>query len=58
MSEPAKPKSGAIEGPAGYNGGNAPTSAELKAPVKVYPASSKIGHTRGNAVEGPCDKKY
>lgn len=47
-------------GPAGatYNGSKAPTSHELGAPVKIYPASSKLGHDRGpkDMIEGPCDE--
>jgi hypothetical protein len=45
-----------LDTPAGYNGGNKPTSKELSAPTKVYAGSSKLGHDRPKGmIEGPCD---
>lgn len=45
---------GPSEGPSGYNGSNAPSSAELKAPTKVYPGASKLPTTPGKGViDGP-----
>jgi len=49
-----------LETPASYNGSRKPTSAELAAPTKIYPASSKIGHggtDKGSTIEGPCTGK-
>ncbi len=46
-----------VEGPASYNALRPPSSAELKAPTKVYPGASKLPSTpSGKTVEGPgCD---
>ncbi len=44
----------------GNNGSREPSSKELSAPTKVYPASSKIGHGKteaGSMIEGPCSEK-
>ena len=57
MAEEVKGKTASgLEGAgAGYNGGNAPSSAELKAPVKVYPGASKLPTTPGKGlIEWPC----
>ena len=56
---PNTTKSG-IQSPAGYNG---KTPSSISAPVKVYPASSKIGSGAdksgkgGSMIEGPASKK-
>ncbi len=48
---------GPSEGPISYNGSKSPTSAELKAPVKVYPGASKLPTTPGKGIiEGPCSE--
>ena len=57
MSTEGKVK-GPSEGPISYNGHEAPTSEELKAPTKVYPGASKLGHDRPKGmIEGPCTGK-
>ena len=49
---------GPTEGPSGYTGPIKPDSAELKAPVKVYPGASKLPSTPGKRlIEGPCTGK-
>ncbi len=56
MAEEGKVK-GPSEGPISYNGGNAPSSEELKAPVKIYPGASKLPTTPGSGlIEGPCSE--
>ena len=58
MSVNAKPLKGILEGPADYNAITPPSSKELNAPVKEYPASSKIGKSPDKGlIEGPCDGK-
>lgn len=48
-----------VEGPASYNALRPPTSAELKAPTKVYPGASKLPSTpSGKTVEGPGCNNY
>lgn len=51
---------GPSEGPNSYNGSKSPTSAELKAPTKVYPGASKLPQTgSGKTVDGPgCEGMY
>jgi len=56
MSTEGKVK-GPSEGPISYNAGQAPTSKELSAPVKVYPGASKLPTTPGKGlIEGPCSE--
>lgn len=53
MADDPKVK-GPSEGPSGYNGKSGPSSAELKAPVKIYPGASKLPSTPGKGViDGP-----
>ena len=59
MAEQVKDKTASgLEGAgAGYNGHSAPSAAELKAPVKIYPGASKLPTTPGKGlIEGPCSE--
>jgi hypothetical protein len=54
---PAGGVKGPTEGPSSYNGSKAPTSAELSAPVKIYPGASKLPKAPGKGlIEGPCSE--
>lgn len=45
-----------LDTPAGYNGQAPPSASDLKAPTKIYPASSNLGKNAPKVMEGPGER--